>query len=230
MRYKIVDTSLRNLLAALMLAALAGAPAVTAGEISPAGKRLSRFLDGMHVEEHWLCGQQVDWRSGEPNGKVFATGKGHTHCSAFAAAAADRLGIYLLHPPEHSAMLLANAQQDWLNASGAAQGWHHVATPVQAQELANEGQLVVVTFKNPDPETPGHVAIVRPSAKSKAEIEAEGPDVVQAGLHNHRRTTVKEGFKSHPGAFEKREVQYFAHAVSSFPGRAEPEAEAASKN
>ena len=28
-------------------------------------------------------------------------GPGHTHCSAFTAAAAMRLGIYLLRPPEH---------------------------------------------------------------------------------------------------------------------------------
>jgi hypothetical protein len=215
---------------ALMLAALAGGPALTAGEITPAGKRLSGFLDAMRVEQLWLSGQQVDWRSGEPNGKIFATAKGHTHCSAFAAAAADRLGIYLLRPPEHSAVLLANAQQDWLNASGAAQGWRPVATPLKAQELANDGQLVLVTFKNPDPETPGHVAIVRPSAKSKEQIEAEGPDIIQAGLHNRNRTTVKQGFRSHPGAFEKREIQYFAHAVASFPARTQPEAGAASKN
>src|SRR5580658_838699 len=199
---KRVDASWRSLLPALILAALAGTLAAKAGEITPAGKRMSEFLDGMRVEQLWLSGQQVDWRSGEPNGKVFATAKGHTHCSAFAAAVADRLGIYLLRPPEHSAMLLANAQQDWLNASGANQGWHRVATALEAQELADEGQLVLVTFKNPDPETPGHVAIVRPSAKSKERIEAEGPDIIQAGLHNHNRTTVKEGFKSHPGAFE----------------------------
>src|SRR5580704_8314162 len=103
------DASWRSLMQALMLAALAGAPAATAGEITPAGKKMSEFLDGMHVEQLWLSGQQVDWRSGEPNGRVFATAKGHTHCSAFAAAVAVRLGIYLLHPPEHSAMLLANA-------------------------------------------------------------------------------------------------------------------------
>ncbi|HTA31262.1 MAG TPA: hypothetical protein VK731_12300 [Candidatus Cybelea sp.] len=212
---------------ALMLAALPGASAAHAGEITAAGKRLSLFLDGMHVEQLWLSGQQVDWRSGEPNGRVFETAKGHTHCSAFAAAVAERLGIYLLHPPEHSAMLLANAQQDWLNAGGANRGWHRVGTPLEAQELANEGQLVLVTFKNPDPETPGHVAIVRPSAKSREQIEAEGPDIIQAGLHNHIRTSVKEGFKSHPGAFEKREVQYFAHAVVAFSAPAQSEAGAA---
>jgi hypothetical protein len=227
---KRVDASWRSLLPALILAALAGTLAAKAGEITPAGKRMSEFLDGMHVEQLWLSGQQVDWRSGEPNGKVFATAKGHTHCSAFAAAVADRLGIYLLRPPEHSAMLLANAQQDWLNASGANQGWHRVATAVEAQELANQGQLVLVTFKNPDPETPGHVAIVRPSAKSKEQIEAEGPDIIQAGLHNHNSTTVKEGFKSHPGAFEKSEVEYFDHAISSFPATARDATEGAPKN
>jgi hypothetical protein len=205
-------------LAALMLAAPVGAPAAaTASEIDRAGRQLAQFLDAMHVEEHWLPGKQVDWRSGEANGKVFVTPKGHTHCSAFAAAVAERLGIYLLHPPDHSAALLANAQQDWLITHGAAQGWYPVATSLKAQELANEGKFVLVTFKNPDPDVPGHVAIVRPSAKGRAKIETEGPDIIMAGLHNRAKTTAKEGFKNHPGAFEHEKLRYFAHAIASFP-------------
>ena len=56
-----------------------------------------------------------------------------THCSAFAASEAEKLGIYLLHPPEHSATLLANAQQEWLFGAGTNQGWFLVQSPLEAQ-------------------------------------------------------------------------------------------------
>src|SRR6202042_1276578 len=104
----------------------------------------------------WLPGYHVDWRTGVSNGKLLQSTNGHTHCSAFAAAAAEKLGVYLLRPPEHSAVLLANAQQDWLRGAGTNQGWRAVESPVMAQHLANQGQLVVVTFKNADPQVPGH--------------------------------------------------------------------------
>lgn len=201
-----------------------------ASEITPAGQRLGQTLDSMHVDQFWLAGKQVDWRSGKPNGKVYAMPNGHTHCSAFAAAAAERLGVYLLHPPEHSSVLLANAQQDWLRGAGASQGWFAVDSPLKAQELANEGKLVVVTCKNPDPKRPGHIAIVRPSKKDDARILAEGPEIIQAGLHNYIDTTAKEGFKNHPGAFEKRELLYFSHAIPSPTAQAGRPAEGAAQN
>ena len=193
---------------------LAGWLSVAASDISPAGQQLVKVLDSMHVEQLWLAGRQVDWRTGEPNEKVYTNANLHTHCSAFAAAAAEKLGVYLLHPPEHSAVLLANAQQTWLCASGTNDGWQPVKTSIQAQELANEGQLVVVTCKNPDPKRPGHIAIVRPSTKSGAAILAEGPEIIQAGQHNHADTTTKDGFKNHPGAFEGGQLMYFSHAIS----------------
>ncbi len=195
-------------------ALLGGQLSVAASEITPAGQQVAKVLDSMHVEQLWLAGRQVDWRTGEPNGKVYTNATLHTHCSAFAAAAAEKLGVYLLHPPAHSAVLLANAQQTWLCASGTNEGWQAVKTPVQAQELANEGQLVVVTCKNPDPKRPGHIAIVRPSTKSDAAILAEGPEIIQAGQHNHADTTTKDGFKNHPGAFAGSQLMYFSHAIT----------------
>jgi hypothetical protein len=190
-----------------------------AGEITPAGLHLADALDAMHVDQLWLAGRQVDWRSGKPNGKIYAVPNGHTHCSAFAAAAAEQLGIYLLHPPEHSSILLANAQQDWLSTKGTNFGWTAVDSPLQAQRLANEGELVVVTCKNPDSKLPGHIAIVRPSARDDASILSEGPEIIQAGLHNYIHATTREGFKNHPGAFEKRELLYFCHAIPDSPPR-----------
>ena len=133
---------------------------------------------------------------------------------------AERLGIYLLHPPEHSSVLLANAQQDWLRSTGTNCGWFAVDSPLKAQRLANQGELVVVTCKNSNPKRPGHIAVVRPSAKDDASIQSEGPEITQAGLHNYIDTNAKEGFKNHPGAFEKQELLYFAHVVPLLPAQA----------
>jgi len=199
-------------LAALLFLAL-GLAAAQAGEITPAGRHLAETLEAMHVEQFWLAGYHVDWRTGVSNGRTLQTTNGHTHCSAFAAAAAEKLGVYLLHPPEHSATLLANAQQDWLRGSGTNQGWRSVVTPLEAQRLANQGNLVVVTFKNSDPRVAGHIAIVRPSTKSGAEVLAEGPQIIQAGRHNYVSTSAREGFKNHPGAFENHQLLYFVHLL-----------------
>jgi hypothetical protein len=205
---------MKNLLAATMLVLLGLHWPLVAGEITPQGQRLADVLDSMQVEQLWLPSLSVNWRTGEPDGRI-DTGKGaHTHCSAFAAAAAEKLGVYLLHPPEHSADLLANAQQDWLRAGGTNFGWQAVNSPQAAQQLANEGQLVLITCKNSNPDESGHIAIVRPSAKSEAEIRAEGPQIIQAGGHNYASTSTKQGFKYHPGAFEKGELLYFVHPLS----------------
>jgi hypothetical protein len=206
----------KRLISTIYLAvALAGWWPATAGEITTSGRQLAEVLDSMHVERLWLAGGSVDWRTGEPKGNPYTNSTTHTHCSAFAAAAAERLGVYLLHPPEHSSVLLANAQQDWLRTNGVSQGWYAVASPIKAQQLANEGRLVVVTCKNPREGLPGHVAIVRPSVRSEAEILAEGPAIIQAGARNYVSTTCKEGFKHHPGAFENNQLLYFAHAIPS---------------
>lgn len=186
--------------------------AALAGEITPAGQKLAGLLDSMHVEQLWLAGHPVDWRTGEPSGHSVSPGT-HTHCSAFAAAAAEKAGIYLLHPPGHSSFLLANAQQDWLRAAGTNQGWYAVSSPLQAQQLANQGQLVVVTFKNPNSAEPGHIAIVRPSTKSDEAIRAEGPQIIQAGARNYQSTSVRVGFAHHPGAFARGQLLYFAHPI-----------------
>lgn len=204
-----------NKLSAVAVALLLGLHlSLVAGEISPQGQRLAQVLDSLQVEQLWLPGESVNWLTGVPDGKI-DTGKGaHSHCSAFAAAAAEKLGVYLLHPPEHSADLLANAQQDWLRTAGTNFGWQAVNSPLEAQQLANKGQLVVVTCKNPNPDASGHIAVVRPSIKSDAEIQAEGPQIIQAGGHNYTSTSTKLGFGNHKGAFEKGELLYFVHPLS----------------
>jgi len=184
-------------------------------EISPAGRWLTEKLDAMDVEHLWLPGTSVNWKTGESTGKVPPGNGKHTHCSAFAAEACRRLGIYLLRPPEHSQALLANAQYDWLFNSGKEEGWTQLRDGHRAQHFANEGYLVVAVFKESDPKRPGHIAIIRPSAKSSAQIDAEGPQVTQAGGHNTRSTSLKHGFGNHPDAWGKQKVRYFAHKVET---------------
>jgi hypothetical protein len=172
-----------------------------------------RTVDSLDVEHHWPAGIHVNWQTGDPDGRPENSPGKHTHCSAFVASAAKQLGIYILRPPEHAQVLLANAQYDWLASDGAAQGWRELRGPVAAQEAANRGDFVVATYRNHRDNKPGHIAIVRPDEKSDSAIRVEGPQITQAGGTNYRSTTLKKGFAGHPAAWDKREVRYFVHSV-----------------
>lgn len=177
--------------------------------------RVIQTIDAMDVEHHWPAGIHINWETGDPDGKpVSAEGK-HTHCSAFVAAAAEQFGIYILRPPEHGQVLLANAQYEWLLDAGVQQGWSQLPDMMAAQNAANAGQFVIAAYHNHDDDKPGHIAIVRPGSKSAVQLAAEGPDISQAGLDNFTSTTVKKGFADHKNAFAGNEILYFAHAVDS---------------
>jgi hypothetical protein len=168
----------------------------------------------MNVESLWLVHEHVNWETGEPDRGPDYTGPGtHTHCSAFAAAAAKKFGIYLLRPPEHGQILLANAQYDWLASDEARKaGWQTGATMQEAQRLANEGKFVLAIYKSPNAGTPGHAAVVRPSKRSMETLLADGPELIQAGQHNHNRVNARVAFENHPGAFPEG-IRYFVHAI-----------------
>lgn len=192
---------------------LAAARVGQAQEITADGQKLARALDNMKVETLWLARQKVHWKTGEPYGEPPSDGKPHTHCSAFAAAFCYRHGVYILRPPEHSATMLANAQYDWLAGEGRNKGWSPVEGPVEAQRLANRGQIVVAVYKEADPRRHGHIAVVRPSTKSEAAILADGPQIAQAGMDNYNNASLREGFKHHRGAWASGQIRFFAHAV-----------------
>jgi hypothetical protein len=118
--------------------------------------------------------------------------------------------------------MLANAQYDWLDGEGRREGWTPVATGREAQQFANRGCLVVAVYKESDPKRPGHIAIVRPNAKSEAKIHEEGPQIIQAGRDNHASTSLKEGFKHHRAAFRDDQIRFFAHPI---PARQESQAQ-----
>jgi hypothetical protein len=186
-------------------------PPARASNISEAGKRLAKILDRLEVEKHWSAGVHINWQTGDPDGKPeTGTGK-HTHCSAFVASAAKQLGVYILRPPEHGQILLANAHNEWLASNGRER--HRLKDGREAEDEANHGNRVVATYHNHHDNKPGHIAIVRPSAKSAESIADEGPDMVQAGEHNYNVASAKKGFAGHPAARRNGEIEYYAHSL-----------------
>lgn len=176
-------------------------------------EELWKRLEAMEVDKLWLPGAIVDWKTGLPTGQPIKDAKSkHTHCSQFVAAAADRLSIPLLRPPEHGVTLLANAQFEWLASEAARKaGWVALKDGAGAQAAANDGRLVLASLKNPDATRPGHIAIVRPGAKDAELLAKEGPDVMQAGGTNALRTTLRKGFGNHPKEYDQ--IAFYAHVV-----------------
>ncbi|MGB9164051.1 MAG: hypothetical protein WCC41_06315 [Rhodomicrobium sp.] len=124
------------------------------------------------------------------------------------------MGSYILRPPEHGQVLLANAQNEWLASDGRDYGWRHVSDGLEAQRLANDGKFVVASYHNHYDNKPGHIAIVRPSAKSLSDIEREGPQLIQAGTVNSASISTKAGFAGHPSAWRDDEIVFYVHAAS----------------
>jgi hypothetical protein len=178
------------------------------GAMNSAGRRLAGVLDSMDVQHRWLPGEPVDWRTGGHDSTSIPLSG---HCSAFVAAVCARFDVCILRPPEHSERLLANAQCKWLRDEGPAQGWRPVADGVEAQQLANLGEIVVACWQSPDEDDAGHIAVVRPSGKGNARVAREGPDVAQAGARNYNRTSVRHGFRFHSRAWKGGEIRYYAH-------------------
>jgi hypothetical protein len=208
---------LTRVLLAIVVCLAAGMGAARGEEISPAGRELAQKLDSFEVEKHWPAHLHVNWETGVPDGKPEKGTGVHTHCSAFVASAAKQLGVYILRPPEHGQVLLANAQNEWLKSEGAAQGWHPLKNGAEAEAAANKGELVVASYHNHHDNKPGHIAIVRPSTKSAEAIASEGPDMVQAGGHNYNVVSAKKGFAGHPAAWRDNEIEYYAHDLSLAP-------------
>ncbi len=211
---KIVSCALSILSAMLLTAAASQASKAEGNVISPKGEALAVILDGTSVESKWPAGVHINWQTGIPDGKPVSEHGRHTHCSAFVASTAKQLGVYILRPPEHGQELLANAQSEWLPEEGVREGWHRLKDGIEAQSAANRGELVVASYHNHKDNKPGHIAIVRPSAKDLHALAADGPDVIQAATVNKNRTTVREGFAGHPSAWRNSEIEYYAHDLS----------------
>ena len=182
-------------------------------------EELWKRLEAMEVDKLWLPGAIVDWKTGLPTGQPIKDAKSkHTHCSQFVAAATERLGVYVLRPPEHRVVLLANAQFVWLASdAGKKAGWVAMKDGAAAQAAANDGRLVLASLKNPDPTKSGHIAIVRPGNKDADLLAKDGPDIMQAGGTNALRTTLRRGFGNHKKEYDQ--IAFYAHVVDLPTGR-----------
>ena len=182
-------------------------------KLDTAGIKLKEFYLKQHVESLWLAGHHVNWETGEIDNPDATKGI-KTHCSAFVASVCKQKNIYILRPPEHKTMLLANAQYDWLFSEDAIKkGWRQIKDSmyVKAQALANKGFVVAAVCKNPDPKKPGHIALIMPSKKSVEDLNNEGPTLIQAGRLNKNYISLKEGFKHHISdwATTTNEIMFF---------------------
>ena len=80
----------------------AQAPAAPAPAYTPAGgPRLAEFLDALPVKTRWIHNHRVVWQTGQQNAAESQRTTEETHCSAFVAAVALMLDIYILRAPHH---------------------------------------------------------------------------------------------------------------------------------
>jgi hypothetical protein len=179
--------------------------------ITANGYMLAAFLDSLQVNNYWLDGYSVNWLTGATGGSsgYNKTQGTASHCSAFAGAVTDLLGVYLLRQPYASDINLANNQANWLATNTS--GWFPIAAMTDAQHMVNTGLLVVASYKASSGS--GHIAILRPSNWSDATINALGPEECQSGTYNFADTNISTGFNQHPGAFPNN-ILYYGHVVN----------------
>jgi hypothetical protein len=181
-------------------------------KIDKNGQQLKSFYLSQQVETHWIAGSHIDWETGETDNPG-ATNAIHTHCSAFAAAVCKRLNIYILRPPEHNQILLANAQYAWLSTPAALDaGWKLLTGNTayeEAQSLANQGYVVLAICENTDKSKPGHVALVMPSEIAINKLEESGPMLIMAGTHNYNKIALKGGFRTHITEWPEHSILFY---------------------
>jgi hypothetical protein len=178
--------------------------------MSKAGRALAATLDGMDVENHWLAGQRLDWKTGNPVDEV---GNGTTsNGGAFVAAVGARFKVPM-PAPEGSNFLPIN-QFEWLLIDGKAKGWLAMGE-VEAQLLANQGWVVIAAWKNPasagERKTSGMLAVVRPDSRPIGEIAANGPSVILASDQNRNSVVFNKAFPASAWPHRDEEVLFFAH-------------------
>src|SRR4051794_40192652 len=160
---------------------MAHTPAASAYSSQIAQNRILHLLDGSRVDRLWIAGLHVNWETGSPDGGTVSKTGHHTHCSAFVAAMAKRAGIYILRPPEHGQLHLANAQAEWLTGQGASRGWYRLVSETTAQEAADGGRFVVASYNSGRESVAGHIAVVRPRQSGSHALSGPGRSGDRAG-------------------------------------------------
>ncbi|HXY36270.1 MAG TPA: hypothetical protein VEI07_18685 [Planctomycetaceae bacterium] len=171
-------------------------PAIQEGQglpISRTGAILAERLDGMDVENHWLPGQDVSWKTGNP---VDDNPGPASNGSEFVAAVCARMKVVIAEPvPEN---FFPDMQYDWLVDVGTASGWVAVGGDVEAQLLANQGWVVVAAWKAPtqtsDRSLDGQMGIVHPDSKPVEAVADRGPTITVAGQQNYANIALKDSF------------------------------------
>jgi hypothetical protein len=173
-----------------------GSTIVTA-PITAAATAFATFVASLDVENNWLPSVAVDWFTGQtiPGSTVPQT---DTHCSAFAASVAERVGIYLLQPPDHNPSpqnqegqnYLANAQIFWLN------DLYNPADPTDPSEFDIQINPGVVTA----PEAGwANVATRLADGASAYDLAVQAQDLANAGLLVVACIVGNQGYTGAPG-------------------------------
>ncbi|HJD55361.1 MAG TPA: hypothetical protein LFW21_01655 [Rickettsia endosymbiont of Pyrocoelia pectoralis] len=132
--------------------------------ISETAKKNLEVINSLNVQEKWQKGNVINCKTGETLSEETAKYdspklKRLTHCSCFVYAAANALGLpnkSLPPHPEDNEFIpaLSNKQVEWYETEGSKNGWSYIKNKdrdsnfVQAQKFANQGYLVVATYKN----------------------------------------------------------------------------------
>lgn len=203
---------LRNLLLACVILSSFSAALPGASHVDESGLKLKQYYLSLNVENLWMAGQHINWETGQANDEN-ATHNIKTHCSAFVAAACKRLGIYILRPPAHKQVLLANAQYDWLETSEAtSEGWREITGDNRyemAQAYANDGYVVVAITKNLNPHKPGHTALIMPTEMWPEKLAEYGPTLIMAGTKNYNSISLRAGFKHHLNGWPENVIRFY---------------------
>lgn len=175
--------------------------------ISANGLLLKAYYDSTDVENLWLKGMRVDWKTGIAIRK--ANNPKTTHCSAFVAATLLKKNIYIARPPEYKRKNLANNQYDYLESAKAIRdGWVETINNIKdVQAKANDGFFVVAVTRNYN--RSGHIALIYPSHVKEDDLIKNGPMLIQAGSKNKIGITLKKGFRNHYKNFSDLKVRYY---------------------
>jgi hypothetical protein len=200
--------------------------------LTSGGSRLKSFLDGLPIETEWIAGHHVVWQTGQQDGPAGEGFENHTHCSAFVAAVALYLDIYVLRPPHHTQELLANSQMDWFagnsfpGPTASQSGWRTLGKAgapggvEEAVTAANTGKLVIAGYRQPPVDghqRSGHIVLVRPQDPPSTPAATL---VTMAGHRNWREIRVENAFASHPGAWPDK-IGFFVRDTDLEPDTAE---------
>lgn len=83
----------------------------------------------------------------------------------------------------------ANSLYDWFNRWGNYFGWTKIATTAEAQKLANDGYVVIITAKQKIVNRSGHIVVIVPELNGNIHKEVNGdfiPVQSQAGVVNKK--------------------------------------------